>query len=87
MLGQALILMIIYYWSRKSPNVPMSFLFGIRFQSFYFPWVLVAFDVLMGAGFPIMEILGIVVGHVYHFLVDIYPAAGGPRYLNTPQFL
>mmetsp|Transcript_3858 Transcript_3858/g.5391 ORF Transcript_3858/g.5391 Transcript_3858/m.5391 type:complete len:238 (+) Transcript_3858:60-773(+) len=85
-LGASLIMMIIYLWSRKNPNVTMSFMFGLRFQSFYFPWVLVAFDVLMG-GFPLPELVGILVGHVYFFLQDIYPATGGPRYLQTPQFL
>jgi len=85
-LGMSLIMMIIYLWSRKNPNVVMSFMFGIRFQAFYFPWVLVGFDVLMG-GFPKAEIVGIIVGHIYFFLEDIYPATGGPRLLKTPQFL
>jgi hypothetical protein len=53
-LGMSLIMMIIYVWSRKNPNVTMSFMFGLRFQSFYFPWVLVGFNVLMG-GMPIAE--------------------------------
>jgi len=85
-LGMSLIMMIIYLWSRKNPNVVMSFMFGIRFQSFYFPWVLVIFNVLLG-GFPLSELMGIIVGHVYFFLEDIYPATGGPRLLKTPNFL
>ena len=53
-LGMSLIMMLIYIWSRKNPNLTMSFMFGIRFQSFYFPWVLVVFSILMG-GLPIAE--------------------------------
>jgi len=85
-LGKCLIMMLIYIWSRKNPDLNMTFMFGVRFQSFYFPWVLVAFDVLMG-GFPLPEVIGILVGHIYYFLEDIYPVTGGTRILKTPQFL
>jgi len=85
-LGMAMIMMLIYLWSRKNPNITMSFLFGIQFQSFYFPWVLVGFNVLMG-GFPMVELLGIIVGHLYYFLEDIYPRTGGVQLLKTPQFM
>jgi hypothetical protein len=37
-----LIVSLIYYWSRKNPDVEMSLMFGIRFKSIYFPWVLCA---------------------------------------------
>jgi len=85
-LGMSLIMMIIYIWSRKNPDINMTFMFGFRFQSFYFPWVLVGFNVLMG-GFPLAEIVGIIVGHVYYFLEDIYPNTGGTRLLKTPGIL
>eukprot|EP01127_Copromyxa_protea_P005747 TRINITY_DN15609_c0_g1_i1.p1 TRINITY_DN15609_c0_g1~~TRINITY_DN15609_c0_g1_i1.p1 ORF type:complete len:232 (-),score=42.95 TRINITY_DN15609_c0_g1_i1:38-733(-) len=86
-LGTGLILSIIYYWARKNPNVPMTFMFGLRFQSMYFPWVLIGFRILLG-GFPLSEICGALVGHLYFFLVDVYPATnGGRRILFTPQFL
>jgi len=86
-LGMSLIMMIIYYWSRKNPNIPMSFMFGLRFVSAYFPWVLIAFDMLLGQGLPIYQLLGVLVGHLYFFLVEIYPNNGGRRILSTPQFL
>jgi len=85
-LGMPLIMMIIYLWSRKNPNINMSFMFGIQFQSFYFPWVLVAFNLLMG-GRPIPELMGIIVGHIYFFLEDIYPNTSGIRLIKTPKFL
>jgi len=86
-LGMGLIMMIIYYWSRKNPDIGMSFIFGFRFQAFYFPWVLIGFRILLG-GSPISEICGVVVGHIYYFLTDILPNSNqGRRLIVTPQFL
>eukprot|EP01126_Amoeba_proteus_P027344 TRINITY_DN2713_c0_g1_i3.p1 TRINITY_DN2713_c0_g1~~TRINITY_DN2713_c0_g1_i3.p1 ORF type:complete len:231 (-),score=20.95 TRINITY_DN2713_c0_g1_i3:70-762(-) len=86
-LGTALILSIIYYWARKNPNLDMTFFFGFRFKSMYFPWVLIGFQILLG-GFPLSEILGALVGHLYFFLADVYPTTnGGQRIIFTPQFL
>jgi len=85
-LGLALIMMIIYYWSRKNPEIGMSFFFGIRFKALYFPWVLIGFRILLG-GMPISEIFGVLVGHLYYFLTVVYPDQGGRRLLRTPQFL
>eukprot|EP01130_Rhizamoeba_saxonica_P019252 TRINITY_DN9900_c0_g1_i1.p1 TRINITY_DN9900_c0_g1~~TRINITY_DN9900_c0_g1_i1.p1 ORF type:complete len:233 (-),score=23.82 TRINITY_DN9900_c0_g1_i1:59-757(-) len=84
--GMSLIMSIIYYWARKNPDFTMTFFFGLKFKSAYFPWVLIGFRILMG-GMPIAEIVGAFVGHLYFFLIDHYPAQTGRRYLNTPQFL
>lgn len=87
LISDGLILFLIYVWARTNPNVDMSFMFGIRFKSAYFPWVLILFKFLMG-GNPKMEIAGAVIGHVYVYLKDIYPQVpGGKRFLETPQFL
>lgn len=86
-LGMPLIMMMIYYWSKLQPNVPMTFMFGLKFESKWFPWVLVAFTTLTG-GNPLFELLGIAVGHVYFFLNDMYPRINNGRVLlRTPQFL
>jgi len=84
-LGMGLIMVILYVWSRKNPNVEMSFMFGIRFKSAYFPWVLIGFTFLLG-GSPLLEIMGVIIGHIYFYLEDIYPLTGGRRLLQTPQF-
>eukprot|EP00164_Ancoracysta_twista_P000288 GFYU01000405.1.p1 GENE.GFYU01000405.1~~GFYU01000405.1.p1 ORF type:complete len:244 (-),score=47.70 GFYU01000405.1:79-810(-) len=85
-MARAFELYIIYVWSRKNPNVIVNFYFGIQFQSIHFPWVLVAFEVLLG-GNPILPIIGIVIGHIYYFFSDVYPAVSGKRYVDTPQWL
>mmetsp|Transcript_19187 Transcript_19187/g.53851 ORF Transcript_19187/g.53851 Transcript_19187/m.53851 type:complete len:176 (-) Transcript_19187:84-611(-) len=54
LLGQGIMLMVTYYWSRMNPNVMISF-FGIPFKGRYLPWVLVALNFLMG-GMPIVQV-------------------------------
>jgi len=85
-LGVSMILMIVYYWSRMHPDEEISFMFGIRMQSKYLPWALCAMNLLMG-GMPVAQLAGIVVGHLYYFLEDIYPRTSGRRLLFTPAFL
>jgi len=85
-LAMGLIMVIVYVWSRKNPDVQMSFMFGIQFKAAYFPWVLIGFNFLMG-GSPILEIIGVIIGHIYFYLEDVYPLTGGRRVLQTPQFL
>jgi len=85
-MSDGLIMLLIYVWCRTNPNVDMSFLFGIRFKSGYFPWVLIAFKVLLG-GSPFMDLAGCLIGHLYIYLKDIYPQISQRHLLNTPQFL
>ena len=86
-LGRPLVLSILYLWSRKFPTQQMSFYFGIKFQGFYLPWVLTGFEFLMGASLPKGSLAGIMAGHIYFFLTDVWPSKGGRRWLDTPQFM
>lgn len=53
----------------------------------YLPWVLFAFNLIISGG-GMMELFGILVGHLYVFLKFKYPQElGGPELLNTPKFL
>ena len=38
-------------------------------------------------GNPTLDIFGILIGHLYHFLTDIIPRVYGKHYLETPQFI
>ncbi|CAM9507154.1 unnamed protein product [Chrysoparadoxa australica] len=84
-LAKPLMFMVIYVWSRKTPNAVASF-WGIQVQSVYVPWVMVAFQLLIGNSIyhPLM---GIGVGHLYYFLVDVLPDRYGKEILFTPNFL
>jgi len=53
----------------------------------YLPWVLFGFNLIISGG-GMMELFGILVGHLYVFLKFKYPQElGGPELLNTPKIL
>lgn len=64
----------------------MNLMGMFNFESIYFPWVLIGFRLLMG-GSPIAELMGVLVGHIFYFLNDLYPLQSGRRIIYTPQFL
>jgi len=85
-IGMGLIMMLIYYWSKKTPNVTITFLFGIQFPSQYLPWAMCGMTLLLG-GFPIIELIGIVAGHSYLFADEIFPNIYHYRIIQTPDWL
>jgi len=84
--NQSIVMAIIYIWSQHYREAIVNFMFGIKFKGVYFPFVLLGFEILQG-GTPWASLVGIFTGHLYHYLQDIYPASGGTRLLNTPQWL
>ncbi|KAK2494553.1 hypothetical protein MC885_004677 [Smutsia gigantea] len=86
-LGQALTAMLVYVWSRRSPQVRVNFLGLLTFQAPFLPWALMGFSLLLGNSI-LVDLLGIAVGHIYYFLEDVFPnQPGGKRLLLTPGFL
>lgn len=92
-LGHPLSFMMVYLWSRDPENVHvrLSF-FVLQFNAPILPWVMLSFSALLGN--PIeTDLLGIVVGHVYYFLDQVYPQVAEVRgwrwqkVLYTPPFL
>ncbi|XP_033096363.1 derlin-1-like [Anneissia japonica] len=82
-----MVLSVLYVWCQLNRDTIVSFWFGTRFKAMYLPWVLVGFNMIIrGAGFG--ELIGIVVGHLYFFLMFKYPQDfGGRQFLTTPAFL
>lgn len=86
-LGQAFTIMLVYIWSRRNPYVRMNFFGLLNFQAPYLPWVLLAFSVLLGNA-VMVDLMGIVVGHIYYFLEVVFPEQpGGFRILKTPGII
>ncbi|KAK7077158.1 Derlin-2 [Halocaridina rubra] len=86
-LGQAFTIMLVYVWARRNPFVRMNFFGLLNFQAPYLPWVLLGFSVLLGNSI-LVDLVGILVGHIYYFLEDVFPQrSGGIRLLKTPRFL
>jgi len=86
-LGNALNLMFAYLWARRNPYIRMTFFGVINFQAPYLPYVLTGFSLALGS--PVLvDVLGIVCGHLYYYLEDVFPnVEGGFKILHTPQFL
>jgi len=86
--GMGIIMMVIYYWSRKNAERTITFMFGIQFAALWLPWVLMGFTLLTG-GFPFVEFLGVLTGHLYLFLDETVPRVylNNRPFLRTPSFL
>lgn len=86
-MSPALVFSALYVWCQINKDSIVRFWFGIQVKAMYFPWVLFLFFFILGANWPIL-LLGIVVGHLYFFIMFKYPQDfGGSRLLSTPQFL
>jgi len=81
-------MLIIYVWSRYNPEVIVSFMFGIKFRAIFLPAVMGCLEFLMTGSFY-GPLVGIVVGHVYYFLNEVYGPTN-PRWkarLQAPLWL
>ncbi|KAK9819602.1 hypothetical protein WJX72_000162 [[Myrmecia] bisecta] len=82
-LGSSLTFMMVYVWGRRHPYVNLSFLGIFNFTAPYLPWVLLAFSFVLRSS-PVVDLMGMVAGHAYYFLEDVYPRMTGRRPLKTP---
>ncbi|KAG9287455.1 hypothetical protein G9A89_023827 [Geosiphon pyriformis] len=67
----------------------VTFLFGLNFKAVYLPFVLLIYEYVAqpARGIPWAMVIGLISGHLYYFLEDLYPATGGSRFIKTPQWL
>ncbi len=86
LLGMCLISSIIYVWSKHFPDNSIMLYGLVKIQSFYLPFAFLAISLLLSQSM-IPDIVGIVVGHIYYYLHDIYPRVSGRQILQTPGFL
>ncbi|KAA8499609.1 Derlin-2 [Porphyridium purpureum] len=85
-LGPSLSFMMVYVWGRRNELEHLSFLGLFRFRAPYLPWVLLVFSIVLGSS-PVIDLLGIFAGHIYFYLVDVYPQISGVHLLKTPRIL
>lgn len=82
-----MVLSVLYLWCQINKDTIVNFWFGTQFKAAYLPWVLLIFNMVIAGG-GIMELLGIIIGHIYFFLMFKYPQDfGGMALLSTPQIL
>lgn len=82
-LGPSLSFMLVYVWARRNPYTNLSFLGIFNFTAPFLPWVLMALSVMLG-GSPVVDLLGMLAGHMYYYFEDVYPRISGRRPLKTP---
>jgi Derlin-2/3 len=85
-IASPVVFMMLYVYSRNFPNQNASIMGLFQVQTFYLPFAFLAITIVVG-GNPIFDIAGIVVGHLWWFLTELYPAQGGRNFLETPEFL
>ncbi|XP_021061068.1 derlin-3 isoform X4 [Mus pahari] len=72
---------------RKADFVFMFLFGGVLMTAPFLPWALMGFSLLLGNS-VVTDLLGILVGHIYYFLEDVFPnQPGGKRLLLTPSVL
>ena len=80
-----LIYYVLYVWSKRNPTAPGN-IWGFPIPGIYMPFACLAFRVFVGK--PYMDMIhGMVIAHLYYFLVDVIPLVYGKDFLRTPQFL
>ncbi|GAM28550.1 hypothetical protein SAMD00019534_117260 [Acytostelium subglobosum LB1] len=85
-MASSLSFMVVYVWSVRNPNMHISFLGIFTFKAPMLPWVILGFSYLFKQSL-IFDGMGILVGHIYYYLEDIYPAISHRRLLQTPAFI
>lgn len=86
MLMDPMVMSVIYVYCMINQDQIVSFWFGTRFKARYLPWALFGMNFLLGGG-GMSELIGILVGHLYYFVMMKYPAEQGVTLLQTPQIL
>ncbi|KAG9510332.1 Derlin-1, partial [Fragariocoptes setiger] len=86
MLMDPAVMCIIYVYCILNQDQIVSFWFGTQFKARYLPWVLFGMNFILGSG-GMSELAGIIVGHLYYFVMMKYPEEQGVQLLQTPSFL
>jgi Derlin-2/3 len=76
---------ILYLWSKKYPEAPTN-IWGFSLKGSQLPWAVLLFNLITGAS-VMPYIIGILVGHIYYFLVTVLPLKNNKHYLQTPEWL
>jgi hypothetical protein len=86
-LGTGLLSSLLYLWSRKNPDLVLSFMFGLKFQGDLSAVGAVRHSKCCRAARRLIELIGIVIGHLWYFIADLYPLQSGRQILKTPAIL
>lgn len=85
LVGTQFVMALIYIYSKKGVDETIS-IFGFPVKMQYLPFAMLVIHVLSGAN-VVPDIIGILAGHVYHFVKNVCPEKYGLDLLRTPGFL
>eukprot|EP01084_Bolivina_argentea_P182967 315791_1 len=74
-----------YVWSRKSADIDLSW-WGLPIKAWVLPFVVLLVSFIVDRS-TIVGGLGIIVGHLYYFSMDIMPILYQTRLVSCPQIL
>ena len=74
-----MVMSVLYVWCQVNKDAIVYFWFGIRLKAMYLPWVLFGFNLILATDW-VDELCGILIGHIYFFLMFKYPPG-----LRRPQ--
>ena len=84
-LAQQLLLAFIYIDSKREPQKMIN-LYFLPIKNAFYPYALIVFNIVSGAGIY-DNIIGIIAGNIYYFLTDVLPVQKNLNILKTPKFL
>ncbi|KAI1297196.1 Derlin-1 [Halotydeus destructor] len=85
LLMDPMVISVLYVWCQLNKDVTVNFWFGTQFKAYLLPWVLLGFNMVLNGG-GMFELIGIVVGHLYYFVMFKYPEdSGSAPLLATPS--
>mmetsp|Transcript_673 Transcript_673/g.1156 ORF Transcript_673/g.1156 Transcript_673/m.1156 type:complete len:331 (+) Transcript_673:1633-2625(+) len=79
-LGHNLATYLVYIWSRVFEGVDVNFMDLINLKAEMIPWFFCVQTYLLEREIPFADLIGIVVGHIYHYLKE-------KKRLRAPEFL
>ena len=84
-LAQQLLLAFIYIDSKREPQKMIN-LYFIPMKNAIYPYALIVFNIVSGAGIY-DNVIGIIAGNIYFVLMDVLPQSKNLNLLKTPKFL
>mmetsp|Transcript_42852 Transcript_42852/g.87622 ORF Transcript_42852/g.87622 Transcript_42852/m.87622 type:complete len:216 (+) Transcript_42852:108-755(+) len=85
-LGPALTFMIVYLWGKKNAQQQINLINMFHIRGSSLPLVLMIASWFLRQKTLKFDIMGIMAGHIYYYLEEIYPRlTGGQKLLSTPR--
>ncbi|KAI5171398.1 Derlin-2/3 [Nematocida sp. LUAm3] len=78
---------IIYVWSKKNPLIIVQYMGVFNIPAYYIPCIMFLFSLIVEKKLPQSDLVGILSGHIYFYLKNVYSKSTGTDPLRTPGIL